>query len=92
MALDKKHEELKLLKSINESLAETRTRKKAKRHDCPKNHDGSSKAIESAAALILTVKMYDEEIVLVEAIVADDDSSMKSVVGHSFQEKEARKD
>eukprot|EP00957_Ditylum_brightwellii_P210148 15364613-Ditylum_brightwellii.AAC.1 len=116
MTLDKKHEEWKLLKSINESLAgkepltyekwksldddakprisinvcynmgwqkkdfcslcghcvmigawsrtilasfvsakecslckaETQTRKKAKCHDCPKNHDGTSKAMESA--------------------------------------------
>eukprot|EP00957_Ditylum_brightwellii_P070060 5321046-Ditylum_brightwellii.AAC.1 len=48
--------------------------------------------MESAAALTLTVKMYDEENVLVEAIVADDGSSMKAVVRHSFQQKDARKD
>eukprot|EP00957_Ditylum_brightwellii_P116419 8880522-Ditylum_brightwellii.AAC.1 len=48
--------------------------------------------MESAAALMLTIKMHKEENILVEAIVADNDSSMKSVVRHSFQEKEARKD
>eukprot|EP00957_Ditylum_brightwellii_P057036 4322902-Ditylum_brightwellii.AAC.1 len=31
-------------------------KKKAKHPDCPKNHDSSSKAMESAVALTLTIK------------------------------------
>ena len=63
-----------------------------RRHSCPMNYEGSSKGMESTAALLLTIKLYDEKGVAVEEIVADDDSSMKAIVRHSFDEKKERKD
>ena len=64
---------------------------KAEPHPCPKNYEGSSKAMESDAALELTIRMYEEQHVFVEKIVADDDSTMKANVRHSYEEKEKKK-
>eukprot|EP00957_Ditylum_brightwellii_P030090 2277619-Ditylum_brightwellii.AAC.1 len=36
--------------------------------------------------------MYKEHHVVVEKIVADDDSAMKAIVRHSYEEKEKHKD
>eukprot|EP00957_Ditylum_brightwellii_P026346 1993162-Ditylum_brightwellii.AAC.1 len=33
---------------------------KAEPHPCPKNYEGSSKAMDSDAALELTIRMYEE--------------------------------
>eukprot|EP00957_Ditylum_brightwellii_P201589 15326311-Ditylum_brightwellii.AAC.1 len=43
----------------------------AKKHKCPKNYNGSSKATEDDAAFVLTQRLYDEKSVLVQKIVAD---------------------
>ena len=56
-------------------------------HNCPKNHDGSSKSMEADACLIMTSRLYNEKEVSVEAIVADDDSTMKAIVRHSYKKK-----
>ena len=52
----------------------------APRHSCVKNHFGSSGAMESAAALEMIVDLYDNKRVILEKIVADDDSSTKAVL------------
>eukprot|EP00957_Ditylum_brightwellii_P096196 7328268-Ditylum_brightwellii.AAC.1 len=56
----------------------------SKKHKFPKNHDDSSKAMEADACLILTTMLYQEQGVVVDKIVADDDSSIKAVVCHSY--------
>eukprot|EP00957_Ditylum_brightwellii_P065132 4940152-Ditylum_brightwellii.AAC.1 len=68
--------------------AETRISKKVKVYDYLDNHDGSSKVMELAAVLILTITTHDEKIVIVETIVADDDISMNTILRHSFEEKD----
>ena len=53
-------------------------------HDCPRNLEGSSKAMEAYAALSL-VKKLDERSdskLYVEALVTDDDSSIRSLLSH----------
>ena len=62
-----------------------------RRHTCPMNYEGSSKGMESTAALLLTIKLFVEKGVAVEEIVADDDSSMKALVRHSYDEKKHEK-
>ena len=50
----------------------------------PKNYDGSSKAMESNAALQLYIRLYQDsnnDIVL-KTVVADDDSSMRALLTH----------
>eukprot|EP00957_Ditylum_brightwellii_P176126 13411358-Ditylum_brightwellii.AAC.1 len=48
--------------------------------------------MESNATLELTIRMYKEHHVVAEKIVADDDSTMKAIVRHSYEEKEKHKD
>mmetsp|Transcript_37363 Transcript_37363/g.54638 ORF Transcript_37363/g.54638 Transcript_37363/m.54638 type:complete len:456 (-) Transcript_37363:846-2213(-) len=62
--------------------------KKAEPHHCPKNYEGSSKAMEANAALEVTKRMFADHPIYIEKIVADDDSSMKALVRHSYEEKE----
>jgi hypothetical protein len=49
-------------------------------HDCPRNYEGSSKGMEASAALLLTKEMFQNGNVIIDKIVADDDSSMKAIV------------
>eukprot|EP00957_Ditylum_brightwellii_P145608 11086610-Ditylum_brightwellii.AAC.1 len=51
-----------------------------KPHPCPKNYEGSSRAMEADAALLLTIDMYNNTEVTIENIVANDNSSMKVCV------------
>eukprot|EP00957_Ditylum_brightwellii_P128240 9780423-Ditylum_brightwellii.AAC.1 len=48
--------------------------------------------MEADAALELTTRMYKEHHVVVEKIVADDNSTMKENMRHSYKEKEKHKD
>jgi len=48
--------------------------------------------MEADAALVLTTKMYEEHGLVINKVVADDDSSMKAVVCHSYAAKEKRPD
>ena len=53
-------------------------------HVCPRNYNGSSKGMESDAALHLYKRLLqdnDKKVVL-KAIVADDDSSMRALLRH----------
>eukprot|EP00978_Attheya_sp_CCMP212_P000038 scaffold106_cov71-Attheya_sp.AAC.1 len=54
-------------------------------HECPKNFDGSSKAMESEAILKMTKDAINEGYAI-EFIVADDDSTMKSILRYSWDE------
>eukprot|EP00957_Ditylum_brightwellii_P142930 10890144-Ditylum_brightwellii.AAC.1 len=54
-------------------------KRKAKKYQCPKNYEGSSKVMEADAALVLTTKVYEEHGLVIEKNVADDNSSMKAV-------------
>eukprot|EP00957_Ditylum_brightwellii_P193385 14725197-Ditylum_brightwellii.AAC.1 len=60
-------------------------------HPCPQNYEGSSKAMEADAALELTVQMYREHNIYIDNIVANDDSTMKVIVRHLYDEKEKKK-
>eukprot|EP00957_Ditylum_brightwellii_P207003 15351015-Ditylum_brightwellii.AAC.1 len=63
----------------------------AKKHKCPRNYNGSSKAMETDAAFVLTQRLYGEKNVLVQKIVADDDSSMKAILRYSCQQNGQKK-
>eukprot|EP00957_Ditylum_brightwellii_P196284 14954870-Ditylum_brightwellii.AAC.1 len=43
--------------------------------------------MEADAAFVLTQRLYHEKNVLVQKIVADDNSSMKAILRHSYQQK-----
>eukprot|EP00957_Ditylum_brightwellii_P022116 1668509-Ditylum_brightwellii.AAC.1 len=48
--------------------------------------------MEASAALLLTKEMFQIQNVIIDKIVADDDSSMNAVAWHSWAEKDTRKD
>ena len=52
-------------------------------HYCVKNHFGSSGAMEPAAALMLTVEMFDKLKTKIIKIIADDDASTRSTLSWS---------
>ena len=60
-----------------------------KEHKCPRNYEGSSKGMEATAALRLVKNQYEKNGLIVEYVVADDDSSMRATLRHSFREKQA---
>ena len=47
-------------------------------HQCTANHDGSSGAMEPLAVLEMYKRLYDDNQVVVEYIISDDDSSIRS--------------
>ena len=53
-------------------------------HICPKNYDGSSKAMEADSALHLYKALFQnsKKQLFLKAIVTDDDSSMRSLLKH----------
>jgi len=53
---------------------------------CPKNHDGSSKAMESKGIFDLFVDLWRNKNIAIGEIVSDDDSSMRSQLRHSYKE------
>ena len=53
------------------------------------NYDGSSKGMEAHAALELTKEAKIRRGFIVGCIVADDNSSMKALVRHSYTERQA---
>ena len=54
-------------------------------HSCPKNFEGSPKAMEATGAKELTIDIHDKThgYIWCKKIIADDDSSMKSYCSHS---------
>ena len=61
-------------------------------HCCPKNHDGSSKAIEADAALQIYISLYQDsnKNIVFEAVVADDDSSVRALLAHKANNPKGR--
>ena len=53
-------------------------------HVCPRNYEGSSKAMESDAALSMVKKLHTDSQgkVYVRALVTDDDASLRAIVAH----------
>ena len=61
-------------------------------HVYPQNYEGSSKAMEADAALILYKDIYDksDKKIHLKAVVADDDSSMRSLLKHRCNNPKGR--
>ena len=57
------------------------------RHECPKNHIGSSKSMECEGIFRMVVQAHDELGYTIGTIISDDDSTMKSNLKHSLKEK-----
>ena len=66
------------------STAEAKGQEVKKEHCCPRNFEGSSKAMEAYGALSLVKKIYNKTKgeVFVEAMVLDDDASVRSILTH----------
>lgn len=62
----KKHEDLEL-----EPIPE---------HRCPKNHDGTSSAMEPIACLEMVIELFDRRQVIVHEICLDDDASTRALL------------
>ena len=60
---------------------------KERDHDCPRNFDGTSKAMEAEAALRLCIRAKERKYT-VGIIVSDNDSTMRAVLKHSYKELE----
>ena len=58
-------------------------------HECPRNYRGSAKGMESDEALYLIQERHRESATeaYIEAIVVDDDSSMRAVLSHQESNK-----
>ncbi len=56
-------------------------------HECPKNHEGSSKSMECEAIFQIVKESFYDHGYTCKIIVSDDDSTMKSNLKHSFAEK-----
>jgi len=54
-------------------------------HNCPKNHEGSSKSMEPLAAVELLKSIYDHGNCYISTIVSDDDSTTAANCKHSHQ-------
>ena len=65
------------------SLAEAKN-ESPRTHECPRNYEGSSKAMEADGALTLLKDLFrsTDKKVFLEYICADDDSSMRSLLRH----------
>jgi hypothetical protein len=55
-------------------------------HQCRKNHDASSSAMELAACLEMVIGLYDNRNCIVSMICADDDASTRSMLRWSNQD------
>ena len=61
-------------------------------HCCPKNYDGSSKAMEADAALQLYITLYQHsnKNIVLKAVVTDDDSSMRALLRYKANIRKGR--
>jgi hypothetical protein len=65
--------------------------KKGHQHEaavCPMNYDGSSKGMEAAGAAKIVCRMFanEEDKCCISHLVTDDDSSVRKILTHSYQE------
>ena len=56
-------------------------------HECPKNHQGSSKSMECEAIYLMVKDSFYNQQFTCSVIVSDDDSTMRSNLKHSWEEK-----
>ena len=54
---------------------------------CPKNFNGSSKAMEPWGAVVLTTCLYRKGSLYVHTVITDDDSTTRAALHHSLQDK-----
>jgi hypothetical protein len=61
-------------------------------HNCPWNHDGSSKGMEAKAALECINKVWSHETIraFITVVCIDDDASTKAFLSHSFENLDAK--
>ena len=61
-------------------------------HECPLNHEGSSKSMEADSALKIVRRIFykNNKRVYVKGIVGDDDSLMKAIVKHKQNNKKGQ--
>ena len=57
-------------------------REEAEEHECPKNFEGSSKSMEASAILKMVEDAHYNRFFIIDAIVSDDDSTMRAVLKH----------
>ena len=55
-------------------------------HMCPKNHEGSSKSMDTEALIAIVTKAWDEHNVAIKDICADDDTTMFAHLRHSWKD------
>ena len=55
-------------------------------HECVNNHSGSSKSMESEAILHMCEECYNHKGFFVKTICADDDTTMKKVLRHNYDQ------
>eukprot|EP00957_Ditylum_brightwellii_P007295 554243-Ditylum_brightwellii.AAC.1 len=72
--------------------ATERVGKVPEEHECCKNDEGSSKGMEAFAALELIKKTFNNRGFIVVFIVANNDSSMKALLCHSYEDHKANKE
>ena len=58
-----------------------------KQHECPRNHDGSSKSMETEAIFRMVKDACYQKNYTIATIISDDDSTMKANLRHSLKEK-----
>ena len=51
-------------------------------HECPNNFEGSSKSMEASAILKMVEDAYYNRFFIIDVIVSDDNSTMRSVLKH----------
>ena len=56
-------------------------------HECPSNHDGSSKSMETEAIFRMVKDAVYNKKYTIATIISDDDSTMKANLKHSLKEK-----
>ena len=59
----------------------------AEPHDCPFNHTGSSKSMESLAAIELLKDLWYNKQTAVSGLVTDDDCTTRTITKHRIQDK-----
>ena len=57
------------------------------KHECTKNHEGSSKSMECEAILDLIKEAYFERNFCIGTVVADDDTTMKKTLRHNYKKQ-----
>ena len=53
-------------------------------HPCTKNHEGSSKSMESEAILEMAEECWQKNNFFIKTIISDDDTTMKKILRHNY--------